>query len=290
MRLDPSGCGYVAGVEDYTHLDFDPNDVEIRHAATVMLVDDRPDLHVLMLKRTARVVFAPANWVFPGGRVDPDDHREAFGDICHGLTDEEASEILDVPTGGLAWWLAACRETLEEAGLLLADGPTAVDLPEFRSKVREDEGVFVDELIANKIAIDATAIEEVARFITPFGPPRRFDARFFVARAPIDQEPLQDDSEIVEWEWVRPEDALTRWRAGEFEMMSPTVRMVDCLTRYESVDEVMAAARQRMPYKRVRVIDPDGDYHVVLPGEAGYDTAELEIESGWVRLWSDPEA
>ncbi|MEZ5340122.1 MAG: hypothetical protein R2706_01355 [Acidimicrobiales bacterium] len=48
--------------------DYDPSTVPISHAATVMLLDDRPDLHVLMLRRTAKVVFASAMWVFPGGR------------------------------------------------------------------------------------------------------------------------------------------------------------------------------------------------------------------------------
>lgn len=253
-----------------------------------MLVDDRPDLHVLMVQRTARVVFAPAAWVFPGGRVDPGDHSEAFNDLCEGLTDTEASTILDVPTGGLAWWLASCRETLEEAGLLLAAHQVDIDVTAMRNAVRADEGVFVDLLLEHGITIDATAIEEVARFITPLGSPRRFDARFFVARAPDDQEPHHDDGEIVSWEWVRPAAALERWRAGEFEMISPTVRMVDCLTRYESADAVLAAAKKRLPYQRVRVIDPDGDYSVVLPGEPGYDTAELEVESGWVRLWEPP--
>ncbi len=275
-------------MEHNNDLDYDPAAVAVSPAATVMLVDDRPDLHVLMLKRTAKVVFAPANWVFPGGRVDPDDHRDAFDDITDGLTDVEASDILEVESGGLAWWLAACRETLEEAGLLLATDYAGVDVASFREKVRADEGVFVDELIERGIRIDATAIEEVARFITPLGPPRRFDARFFVARAPIDHEPMQDDSEIVELEWVRPADALARWRAGEFEMMSPTVRMVDCLRRYDSADAVMVAARKRSPYQRVRVIDPDGDYQVVLPGEPGYEDATIEIETGFVRLWEAP--
>ena len=96
-------------------LEFDPLTVPVRPAATVMLLDDRPDLHVLMLRRTARVVFAPDNWVFPGGRVDPDDHAEDFDRIFRGLTDAEASSSLDVDHGGLAWWLAACRETMEEA-------------------------------------------------------------------------------------------------------------------------------------------------------------------------------
>lgn len=278
-------------MDQYAHLEFDPAAVEVRHAATVMLIDNRPDLHVLMLKRTAKVVFASANWVFPGGRVDPDDHAADFDRVTHGLTDDEASRMLEVPSSGLAWWLAACRETLEECGILLAADFTGElslspdDILAFRQRVQTDEGAFIDELIQRGIAIDATAVEEVARFITPFGPPRRFDARFFVARAPAGQTPRHDDSEIVDWEWVRPGDAIERWRAGEFEMMSPTVRMVECLGRYQSADDVMHLARQRHPYRRVRVIDPDGEYRVVLPGEDGYENADLEVESGWVRLW-----
>ncbi len=271
---------------------FDPQSVPVSHAATVMLLADRPDaegqpsLHVLMLRRTARLVFAPAAWVFPGGRVDPEDHHGEFDTMFTGLSDAEATAILDVPLGGLAWWLAACRETFEEAGLLLAAGEADVDLVEMRRRVRKDESVFADLILEHGITLDASAIEEVARFITPLGSPRRFDARFFVAHAPIDQVPEHDDGEIVAWEWIRPADALERWSAGEFEMISPTVRMVACLGRFESANHVMAAAARRLPYQRVRVIDPAGAYHVVLPGEEGYETAELEVESGWVRLWA----
>jgi len=227
--------------------DFDPDQVPILHAATVMLVDDRvaegdsePSLHVLMVKRTAKLVFAPAAWVFPGGRVDPEDHIDQFDDVCDGLSDIEASKVLDVERGGLAWWIAACRETFEEAGLLLASNPDALesaDVVGLRNQVREEESLFLDLLIEHGLRIDATCIEEVARF-----------------------------------------------RAGEFEMISPTVRMVDCLTRYACAADVMAAARERRPYQRVRVIDPAGQYIVVLPGEEGYETAELEVESGWVRF------
>ena len=125
----------------------------------------------------------------------------------------------------------------------------------------------------------------MARFITPLGPPRRFDARFLVALAPKGQEPSHDEGEIVNWEWVRPQDALDRWARKEMEMMSPTVRMVACLSRFESAKAVMTVARKRLQYKRVRVDDPEGEYRVVLPGEQGYETADLEVESGWVRLW-----
>jgi hypothetical protein len=100
---------------------------------------------------------------------------------------------------------------------------------------------------------------------------------------------VHDDGEIVDWDWVRPVDALQRWADGKMTMMSPTVRMVACLARYDDADDVLAAAKRRLDYQRVRVVDPDGVDRVVLPGEEGYETAELEVESGWVRLW-DPDA
>lgn len=266
---------------------FDPHAVEIRPAATVMVVDDRPDLQVLMARRTSKVVFGPDHWVFPGGRVDPEDHLDDFDSLCTGLSDAEASAILDVPRGGLAWWLAACRETLEEAGLLIgADLDAAIELDPIRDRVRVNEGVFIDELLANGITIDATAFDEVGRFITPLGSPRRFDARFFVARAPRDQLPHFDDTEIVNLAWIAPGEAIERWQRDEMIMMTPTVRMLACLERCGSAAAVVDLARRRLPPQRVRVADPHGDYRVVLPGEAGYDTAELEVETGWIRLWA----
>lgn len=255
-----------------------------------MLVDDRPDLHVLMVHRTARLAFAADSWVFPGGRVDPEDHLDDFDTLCRGLSDAQASRILEVERGGLAWWIAACRETLEEAGLLLAADATIppATVTAIRDRVQRDESLFADLLLEHGITLDVSAIEEVGRFITPFGPPRRFDARFLVARSPAGQQPRHTPGEIATWEWVRPGEALERWRAGDMKMMSPTVRMVACLSRYESADQVMAVARRRLAYQRVRVDDPHGAYRVLLPGEPGYETAELEVESGWVRLWEPP--
>jgi len=267
--------------------DFDPASVAIRPAATVMLLEDRPELHVLMVHRTAKVVFAPDTWVFPGGRVDPDDHLEDFETVCSGMSDEEASRRLGVDRGGLAWWIAACRETLEEAGVLLAsEGQVDPKLISYlRDRVRQDESVFTDLLLEHEVSLDITTLEEVARFITPLGPPRRFDARFLVALAPRGQEPSHDDGEIVNWDWIRPQDALDRRAAGDLEIMTPTLRMLACLSRFRTAAQVMAVARKRLDYKRVRVDDPEGAYRVVLPGDPGYDSADLEVETGWVRLW-----
>ena len=53
--------------------DFDPESIPIRSAATVLILADKPDLQVLMLKRNARSIFVGDMWVFPGGAVDPED-------------------------------------------------------------------------------------------------------------------------------------------------------------------------------------------------------------------------
>lgn len=262
----------------------DPESVPIRHAATVMIVSERPELHVLMVQRTSRAVFGPSAWVFPGGRVDPQDAAD-LDHVMHGLTNEAASSMLEVEGNGRAWWFAGLRETLEEAGLLLGAGAAPGDAVErTRNAVHADAGVFAHALAENEISLDLSVMSEVARFITPLGPPRRFDTRFFVAAAPDDQIASHDEEEVVQHTWVRPADAIERFRADEFPMMSVTHRMLACLARYESVEALTQVAAERRPTQRVRVNDPDGAYEVVLPGEPGYETAEVEIEHGWVRI------
>lgn len=249
-----------------------------------MIVADRPDLEVLMVQRTARAVFGPSAWVFPGGRVDVDDQSD-IDDVVEGLDDPTASAMLGVVEHGRAWWLAGLRETLEEAGLLLGvDGAALAAVERARSAVHVDAGNFLRALRDNELRIDLSAIHEVARFITPLGPPRRFDTRFMVAAAPDGQTAMHDEEEVVQHRWIRPCDAIERFRDGRFPLMSVTHRMLACLDRYESTAALLHAAAQRLPEQRVRVNDPNGAYEVVLPGEPGYETADVEIEHGWVRI------
>lgn len=70
---------------------------ELIPAATVVLVRDSGRLEVLMLRRSSRIAFGGA-WVFPGGRIDPDD---------------EGTDIFDRAR------TAAVREAAEETGLMI---------------------------------------------------------------------------------------------------------------------------------------------------------------------------
>src|SRR4051812_21078248 len=91
-----------------------------RDAATVILLSDRPDLHVLMLERTSRASFSPGATVFPGGAVDPEDGDARLAERIVGFDDRAASIEQGIPRGGLAFRVAALRECFEEAGILLA--------------------------------------------------------------------------------------------------------------------------------------------------------------------------
>ena len=71
-------------------------EVEIKPAATVMLLDDRPDLQVLMVKRTARAAFAADMWVFPGGRVESTDYEANLDEIetVLALTNDDEDNLM----------------------------------------------------------------------------------------------------------------------------------------------------------------------------------------------------
>lgn len=273
--------------------DFDENAVPVRPAATVMLVDDRPDFQVFMMERSAGNVFGPGMWVFPGGRVDATDNPARYQHLSIHRSDEQASRLMDLPRGGLAYYVAAIRESFEEAGVLLAlerDSLVPVDLKatdtaarfhEHRNAVNDGSRDFLEVVETERLILDAGEMHYVARWITPPGPPRRFDARFFVARMPRRQVPIHDDAELVHSRWISPREVLRRFEEDEMDLMSPTLRMVRCLARFESADQVIEAAASNLPDERARVNEAR---ELLLPGDPGYETADENIENGWVRL------
>lgn len=264
----------------------DPESVPVRDAATVLIVRDSPDFEVLLVQRASRLAFAANAWVFPGGRVDQSDAAHAAR-VGVNLDDRSASAMLEVGDGGLAWWFAAIRETLEEVGLLLGADHVEPRLVQGLRDALDGTGSegFSDLLGAHDHRLDLSTVHEIARFVTPVGPARRFDTRFFLASAPPEQVPLHDESEIVATQWIRPHDAMAAWRSGELELMAVTHRMLACLDRFDTAADALSCAASRPPAARLRVDDPGGQYHVFLPGEPGYEDAELEIEHGSIRLW-----
>ena len=87
----------------------------------------------------------------------------------------------------------------------------------------------------------------LAHWITDRDLPRRFDVPFLVARMPEGQEPVADESEQFEPEWIRPADALAKHAAGNFFIIFPTIRTLERLQHYASVDAVLNACKGEKP-------------------------------------------
>jgi 8-oxo-dGTP pyrophosphatase MutT (NUDIX family) len=243
----------------------------IRSAATVMLVRDAPDLEVFVLRRTAQAVFGPGATVFPGGAVDPADAAAVSRVV--GADETAASTELGLAEGGLARRVAAVRECLEEAGILLArseqDHAFAAPRAEWRDALNAGHATLAQVLEAERLVIDARDLRVFAHWLTPLGAPRRYDTWFFVARAPEGQDGAHDDSELVASEWVRPTDALRRHEHGEIELILPTMRSLAALARFRSVDALFAAldAVPRDEQERPLVVADASGERVLLPGD-----------------------
>jgi 8-oxo-dGTP pyrophosphatase MutT (NUDIX family) len=110
-----------------------------------------------------------------------------------------------------------------------------------------------------------------SRWITPEPVPVRFDTRFYVALAPAHAPPRPDGEETTEAAWVAPDHALERHRAGELDLVFPTIKHLEALLPFSSSDEVLAAARDRVVEPVLpRVVGKGSERRVVLPGEPGY--------------------
>jgi 8-oxo-dGTP pyrophosphatase MutT (NUDIX family) len=273
--------------------------VEIRPAATVMLVRDVPapsggtTLEVLMVRRNLRSDFVGGAYVFPGGAVDPLDGGPEAEALCAGRTDAGASTLLGFASGGLAYWVAVVRETFEEAGILLARRESGPDLlagdREVERFVTERAAVnagtrrFLDLCRDENLRLTVGDIHYFAHWITPRGAPRRYDTRFFVAAAPPGQIAAHDAGETIAEVWISPQDALARHRAGEIEIIFPTIRNLQVIGRFATSAALLAAAEEAssaVPAIEPRVVPDGSGMRIVLPGDPGYERGAVPDPTG----------
>lgn len=241
-----------------------------------------------MLMRNLNSDFVGGAFVFPGGAVDPDDATDVAATRCVGLDDSVASTILGLDAGGLAYWVACARELFEEAGLLLAtkEGGEPLDaddealrgrLVEHRREVNAGSRRFLDVLAEERLVLDASALSYFAHWITPIGPPRRYDTRFFVAAAPLGQVPVHDDKELVANTWVSPTEALERHRRGDMQLILPTIKNLEAIERFTSSSALLDAARAAVsvPAIEPRIVHDGNGVRILLPGDDGFDDTSL---------------
>ena len=214
-----------------------------RPAATVLLLRDagvdsgNSGIEVLMTRRSATASFAPGAYVFPGGGIDAADAQ------AHRIAARRPTQS-DLH---LTQAIAAIRESFEELGVLLAhhaDGRPAND-GDIATLQRDQP--FAAQCEALGLQLSADQVYVLAHWITDRDLPRRFDVPFLVARMPPDQAPVADEAEQFEPVWVRPADALARHEAGAFFIIFPTIRTLQRLQHFNTVDAVLQACAGESP-------------------------------------------
>ncbi len=123
--------------------------------------------------------------------------------------------------------------------------------------------------------VEPEALVAYSRWITPERITIRFDTRFFVARVPAGARPCADGEECVDLRWTTPRAALDAYAREELALVFPTLRHLEELAAFATVDDLLDHARGReivAVLPRV-VLRGDDEPRVVLPGEPGYDDA-----------------
>lgn len=215
----------------------------VRPAATVLLLRDsadpaRPGIEVLMTRRSMTASFAPGAYVFPGGGIDATDAQ------AHGIATRRPTQS-DLH---LTQAIAAIRESYEELGVLLAHRADGSPVDDSDIATLDRKAPFAAQCQARGLTLDGAGVFVLAHWITDRDLPRRFDVPFLVARMPDGQQPVADEAEQFEPCWVRPADALERHKAGGFFIIFPTIRTLERLQAYATVQAVLdACARNDEP-------------------------------------------
>jgi 8-oxo-dGTP pyrophosphatase MutT (NUDIX family) len=266
-------------------------------AATVVVVRDQPDgFEVLLVRRNDKVAFMAGAHVFPGGRVDAGD---AISD-----TSTSSDEVVGLPrfrdlsaAEEVAYRVAAVRELVEEAGVLIARTAEGSPVsPETVASVRA--GLASGQPLASlalqhdlRLALDQFV--PLAHWVTPESEPRRYDTRFFLATLPDDQTARHDEGETTELRWMSPADAVARCLRGEMLLPPPTWTILKQMARHVSLADLFAWA-QAKPIVRVQpnLVRDERQTMLTLPGDPlmptlpGWEIPEdtrfvLEEGKGW---------
>ena len=198
--------------------------VEPLPSASVIVLRDAP-FEVLMLRRPENSSFMPGAWVFPGGVAEADDLA-----IAASLADGSTLETMRV-TG--------IRETFEESGVWIGEPLEDENV----SRLALLDGTLTLATLAARARPALDRLVWTSRWITPVGIPKRFDTYFFLVSVGRDVIASVDEREASDSIWISPADALEQHRRREMPMVFPTLRNLEAIATFTSVDALLASRR-----------------------------------------------
>ncbi len=226
-------------------LDFDPTRAGStpKDAATIVVAKDTTDgPRIFCVERNKKSRFLGGAIVFPGGKLDPADRDPSWALLS---TPPRAARDDVAPNDETlrALVVAAVRETLEEAALLISTSEIVdAEVLALRTSLAHDPSTLASFLQKRKLVLDGASLHPFARWVTPSAESRRYDTRFFLARAPNGQSGAHDMHETMASFWARPSELLLRFDRGEVQIAPPTHRTLETFATAKDVDEMFAIA------------------------------------------------
>jgi len=259
-----------------------------KKATTVILLKENESngFEIFLLKRHEKSSFMGGNFVYPGGRVDPDDGGLEICSFCNGITPEEAHQMFGgsmPPDQSFGHYIAGIRELFEEAGVLLAydqDGnPIHFKDPaekehflNYRDLLQKGRLTLFQLAQKERLIFALDQLHYYAHWITPEARSERFDTRFFLARHPAGQEASYDQKETTSELWVTPKKGLEDNLEGKLVLSPPTLKTLEDLSRFKSIHEVFNSLKR----KEIRPILPilaktSVEVLILFPWDPEYD-------------------
>jgi 8-oxo-dGTP pyrophosphatase MutT (NUDIX family) len=243
-------------------------------ASVLLLRDSDAGLQVLLMRRAQASQVLGGAYVFPGGKLDAEDQA---GDALRHLS-EPATRLRErlhepdlEPARAAGLFMAALREAFEECGVLAGQDSQGPALARQLRSLVGQRG-WHQSLQQTGQALRTEDLLPWSRWITPRQPAvtnKRFDTRFFVARVCDDQVARHDDFETTDSVWLTPVQALTRYAAGEIDLVAPQIMSLYELKAHRSVAQALQEARQRPPALiEPHPFDQDGQRILCYPGDA----------------------
>ena len=228
---------------------------DLKQASTVILVRERNEkIEIYLLRRSASSGFMGGLYVFPGGVVDTEDRGfkdwSPFLDIGQEDIDKKlgADDLLGEALLGFS--IAAIRETLEEAGVLIvrAEQEIKADLDyirEYRLNKRLARSWFREKIMEKKLILALSHLNGWSHWITPKLMKKRFDTRFFMVFMPEGQSCSPDAKETEHGIWLTPEKALELNFERTVPLSPPAIVTLTELLQYNTLEDLRQELKNR---------------------------------------------
>ena len=236
-----------------------------KDAATVILIrpSNSGDWEIFLARRHQKQTFMAGAYVFPGGQLEETDNDPQLENYIKTADVFDPCRLLqDSSLPGekaLGFFIAAIRETFEEAGILLGGKTTGNFVSFHDEKVLKRFNDYRRKLNSSQITLAEIARKEniflfpdtlipYSHWITPDFEKKRFNTRFFLAKLPPGQTPLADAMELTESLWVTPQEALKMHIEQKIILMPPTLKTIEELFVFRNIDELFSAAKTKIIY------------------------------------------